>query len=100
MARTDYKLTLVKIDFSMNAYKNIQKKTLNDWVQQQKNFFHFIESFGERQNPNGKVLIWMLEDPKNWNFLLVKHFSYSFLKTYLNHAKTIRYKITGNFQKK
>lgn len=100
MARTDYKLTLVKIDFSMNAYKNIQKKTLNDWVQQPKNFFHFIESFGELQNPNGKVSIWMLEDPKNWNFLLVDHFNYSFLKTYLNQAKTIRYKITGNCQKK
>ena len=68
MARTDYKLTLVKIDFSINAYKNIQKKTLNDWVQQPKIFFHFIESFGELENPNGKVSIWMLEDPKNWNF--------------------------------
>ena len=42
----------------------------------------------------------MLEDPKNWNFLLVDHFNYSFLKTYLNQAETIRYKITGNCQKK
>ena len=62
-------------------------------------YFHFIESFGELQNPNNKVLIWMLEDTKNWNFLLVGHFNYFFFKTYLNQAETVRYKITGSFQK-
>ena len=39
IARTDHKVTLVKTDFSMNAYKNIQKKNLDDWVPQPKNFF-------------------------------------------------------------
>ena len=46
MTRTDKKLMLVNIKFSMDAYENLNKNELASFSDAARNFFHFVQSFG------------------------------------------------------
>ena len=63
MTRRNNKLNLVNIDFSINVFKNIQKKNILPLSSIAQDFFHFVKSFSNRHNLKDKVSIWMLEDP-------------------------------------
>ena len=48
MTRTDNKITLVNIKFSLHACKNLTKKGLDALSNIATNFFHFVQAFGNK----------------------------------------------------
>ena len=61
MTRKDIKITLCKIQFNLNACKNLSKKEL-DSLSETGNFFRFIQAFGNKLKLHNFVNIWMVED--------------------------------------
>ena len=51
--KKDCKLTLIKLKFSMNGYKNLAEKEI----------FSLIYGFSKNENITNFVNVWMLEDP-------------------------------------
>ena len=62
MNRTDNKITLCKIEFNLNACKNLTKKELDSLSDAAQNFFHFVQAFGNKLKLPNLVNIWMVED--------------------------------------
>ena len=62
LTRTDNKITLVNIKFNLNAYRNFSKKELNNLSNTVRDFFNFIQSFGNKLKLRDFVNIWMVED--------------------------------------
>ena len=62
MTRTDSKITLVSIIFNLYACKNLSRKNLDTLSDTATNFFHFIQTFGNKLKLLGFVNIWMVED--------------------------------------
>ena len=62
MTRTDNKITLVNIKFSLNACKSLTKKELDTLSNTATNFFHFIQALGNRLKLRDFVNIWVVED--------------------------------------
>ena len=62
MTRIDKKLTLVNMKFSMDAYKNLNKNGLDSLSDIAHNFFHFVQSSGNKLKIRGFVNVWLLED--------------------------------------
>ena len=58
MDRTDEKITLCKIKFSLSACKELSEHEILSLSETARNFFYFIQSFGNRSFLN----IWMVED--------------------------------------
>ena len=48
--------------FSMDAYKNLNKNGLDSLSDTARNFFHFVQSSGNKLEIRGFVNIWLLED--------------------------------------
>ena len=64
MTRTDNKITLCKIQFNLNACKNLSKVELDSLSNTATNFFHFIQAFSIKLKLCNFVNIWMVEDTK------------------------------------
>ena len=47
MTRTDNKKTLLNIKFSMNDCKNLSSKEIENLSDTTRDFFHFVQSFGD-----------------------------------------------------
>ena len=62
MTRTDNKITLCKIQFNLNACKNLPKKGLDSLSNTATIFFHFIQAFGNKLKLRNFVNIWIVED--------------------------------------
>ena len=62
MTRTDNKITLVNIKFSLNACKSLTKKELDTLSNTATNFFHFIQALGNKLKLRDFVNIWVVED--------------------------------------
>ena len=62
MPRTDNKITLCRIQFNLNACKNLSKVELDSLSDTATNFFHFIQAFGIKFKLRNFVNIWMVED--------------------------------------
>ena len=62
LTRKDSKITLVNIKFNLNACKNLSKKELDNLSYTARNFFYFIQSFGNKLKLRDFVNIWMVED--------------------------------------
>ena len=62
MTRTDSKITLVNIKFSLNACKSLTKKELDTLSNTATNFFHFIQALGNKLKLRDFVNIWVVED--------------------------------------
>ena len=62
MSRTDNKITLCRIQFNLNACKNLLKVELDSLSDTATNFFHFIQAFGIKFKLRNFVNIWMVED--------------------------------------
>ena len=59
----DNKLTLVKLKFSMNSYKNLAKNKTKKLSETAQDLFHMIHNLGKNENIKNFVNVWMLEDP-------------------------------------
>ena len=62
MTRTDNKITLCRIQFNLNACKNLSKVELDSLSDTATNFFHFIQAFRIKLILRNFVNIWMVED--------------------------------------
>ena len=62
MTRTDNKVTLVNIKFNLNACKNLSKKELDNLSDTARDFFYFVQSFGNKLKLSDFLNIWMVED--------------------------------------
>ena len=47
--KKNYKLTLIKLKFSMNGYKNLAEKEIFNLSSAAQDFFHLIYSFGKNE---------------------------------------------------
>ena len=61
MTRTDNKITLANIKFNLNACKNLSKKELDNLSDTARDFFYFVQSFGNNLKLRDFVNIWMVE---------------------------------------
>ena len=66
--------------FSMDAYKNLNKNGLDSLSDTARNFFHFVQSSGNKLEIRGFVNIWLLEDQIQ-NFGTV---TYGIFQIYIN----------------
>ena len=62
MTRTDNKTTLCKIQFNLNACKNLSKVELDSLSDTATIFFHFIQAFRIKLKLHNFANIWMVED--------------------------------------
>ena len=62
MTRTDNKITLVNIEFNINACKDLTKKEFDALGNTAANFFHFVQAFGNKLKLYDFVNIWMVEE--------------------------------------
>ena len=62
MTRTDNKITLVNIEFNLNACKDLTKKEFDALGNTAANFFHFVQAFGNKLKLYDFVNIWMVEE--------------------------------------
>ena len=63
LKRTDNKITLVNVKFSLNACKNLTKNELDNLSDTARDFFYFVQSFGEKFKLRDFVNLWVVEDP-------------------------------------
>ena len=62
MDRTDKKITLCKIKFSLSACKELTEDEILSLSDTARHFFYFIQSFGNKLKLRSFLNIWMLED--------------------------------------
>ena len=62
MDRTDKKLTLCKIKFSLSACKELTEDEILSLSDTARRFFYFVQSFGNKLKLKSLLNIWMLED--------------------------------------
>ena len=60
--KTDIKITLVNIKFSLNACKYLSKNDLNNLRDAAKDFFYFVQSFGDKLKLRNFVNLWVVEN--------------------------------------
>ena len=62
LIRTGNKITLVNRKFNLNACKNLSKKEFDNLSDTTRDFFYFIQSFGNKLKLRDFLNIWMVED--------------------------------------
>ena len=62
LMRTDNKITLANINFFLNACKNLSKSELNSLCDTTREFFYFVQSFGDKLKLRDFVNLWVVED--------------------------------------
>ena len=62
LPRTDNKITLVNVKFSLNACKNLTKNEPDNLSDKARDFFYFIRSFGNKLKLRDFVNLWVVED--------------------------------------
>ena len=62
MDRTDDKITLCKIKFSLSACKELSEDKILSLSETARHFFYFIQSFGNKLKLRSFLNIWMVED--------------------------------------
>ena len=60
--RTDNKITLSKIKFNLGACKQLPKDEILSLSDTARNFFYFVQAFGNKLKLRSFVNIWMVED--------------------------------------
>ena len=94
LTRMDKKITLLNIKFKLNACKNLPQKNLDDLSNTARDFFDFIQSFGNNLKLRHFVNACILEDGNqdldSVTFGIFKIYFYS------NLNKTAKYKTKQN----
>ena len=62
MNRTDNKITLCKVKFNLGACKQLSEDEILSLSDTSRNFFYFIQAFGNKLKLRSFVNIWMVED--------------------------------------
>ena len=62
MDRSDNKITLCKIKFNLGACKQLSEDEILSLSDTARNFFYFVQAFGNRLKLRSFVNIWMVED--------------------------------------
>ena len=62
LTRTDNKITLVNINFSFSACKNLTKNELDNLSDTAHNFLKFVQSFGNKLKLPDFLNLWVVED--------------------------------------
>ena len=62
MDRTDNKITLCKMKFSLSACKELTEDEILSLSETARQFFYFVQSFGNKLKLRSFVNIWMVED--------------------------------------
>ena len=62
LKRTDKKIMLVTIKFSVSTYKNLSKNELDNLSDTARDFFYFVQSFGDKLKLRDFVNLWVVED--------------------------------------
>ena len=62
LTRTDNRITLVNIKFSLNACTNLTKNELDNLSDTAPDFFYFVQSFGNKLKFHNFVTLWVVED--------------------------------------
>ena len=70
--KKDDKMTLKKLKFSMNGYKNLDEKEILNLSSAAQDFFHLIYSFCKKENITNFVNVWMLEDPSQMDTTITR----------------------------
>ena len=59
---TDNKITLANIKFSLNACKHLSKNELDNLSDTARDFFYFVQSFGNKVKLRNLVNLWVVKD--------------------------------------
>ena len=59
---TDNKITLENVKFYLNACKNLSKNELDNLSDTSRDFFYFVQSFGNKLKLRDFVNFWIVED--------------------------------------
>ena len=62
MTKTGSKITLLKIKFSMNMCKNLNKAEIDNLSDTARDFSYFLKSFGNKLKVCNFVNLWMVQD--------------------------------------
>ena len=62
LTRTNNKITLANIKFSLNACTNLTKNELDNLSDTAPDFFYFVQSFGNKLKLRDFVNLWVVED--------------------------------------
>ena len=62
MTRTDDKITLTNMKFLMNACKKLSNREIDRLSDTARDFFYFVQSFGNKLKVRDFVILWLLED--------------------------------------
>ena len=84
LTRTDKKITLVNIKFSLNACKNLSKNELENLSETARDFFHFVQSFGDKLKLRDFINLWVVEDIKDLDTVNCGIFQIYFYDNLLN----------------
>ena len=63
MAKSDNKLTLIRINFSMKAFNSLKSTEFESLNERDQDFFHFEQSFGKLHQLKDFIIVWMLGNP-------------------------------------
>ena len=62
LTRRDKRITLVNINFSLNACKNLRKIELDNLRDAARDFFYFVQSFRDKLKLRDFIYMWVVED--------------------------------------
>ena len=81
LTRTDNKITHVNIKFSLNVCKNLTKNELDNLSDTAREFFYFVQSFGDKHKLRDFVNLWVVDD--RIQDLDLRYFSDIFLRQFI-----------------
>ena len=91
LTRTDNKITLVNIKFNLYACKSFSLKELDNLKDTARDFFYFVQSFGNKLKLRDFVNIWVVEDrTQDLDPVTLVFFEYTFTTTCLIPTKTAK----------
>ena len=97
LTRTDKKIMLGNIKFSLNACKNLSKNKLENLSEKARDFFCFIQSFWDRLQLSDFVNFWVGEDRiQNLDTVNCGIFQIYLQETKQHDTKTAQYKTKQN----
>ena len=88
---------LVNVKFSLNACKNLTKNELDNLSDTARDFFYFVQSFGNKLKICNFVNLWVVEDRiQDLDTVTCGIFQIYFTTTCLIRTKTAKYKTKQN----
>ena len=101
MTRVYNKITLVNIKFSVNACKNLSKNELNNLSDTARDFFYFVQSFGDQLKLRDFVNFWVVQNSiQDLDSVTCSKFQICFYDNLFNPDKTSKIQNKTKLNKK